>query len=73
MHNDYDDVVNHMSQFYSQAGKKLISRVDIMQKVLTERARDDYYKPPTPLYFKVQLSHRKSSANPKDKKYFQEE
>ena len=53
MNEMFKDVAQQMTEFYSQTGKKLMSRASILSKVLTEKRTEEYIKPPTPLYFKV--------------------
>jgi hypothetical protein len=53
MIDDYQEAVDKMSIFYSKVGKKMVSRVSVLQKILSEKHEDEYIKPPTPYYFKV--------------------
>jgi hypothetical protein len=59
MIDDYQEAVDKMSIFYSKVGKKMVSRVNVLQKILSEKHEDEYIKPPTPYYFKVSLLIRK--------------
>jgi len=47
------DVADHITDFYSFSGKKLIPHLRLISRVFNRNPIQEYFKPTTPNYFKV--------------------
>jgi len=53
MEHELNEVADHITEFYSSTGKKLVSNMSTIANILKPRKVAEYVKPITPTYYKV--------------------
>ena len=54
MNQEFKEVADHITDFYSTAGKKLVPQLNLISRVFKSHNYEQYNKPITPASFKVQ-------------------